>query len=485
MVFNKPTEFELEGLPIKSRRLARIIYSDGDSPEKRGAFWTIGDYNGIPAGLYPHTLNIAKNSPSEFDRMLAACALAEDHSPQVIEIIRSDKSPMVRAAAAVSLSEYGASEYCTKNLFDLYPAEKNEEVKAAYIETIASAGYADYAFEPLLKASRDESELVRAQAGIGLANNSKGKSIAEKMFKTDKSAFVRVAVAEELKAMDDELVSDANRIMKTAKNKKMQEIAFYAMSSIRSEQAKQGLLDALRSNNNVIRWMAIDRISYWNTEEVFDEIEKLTEDDYWVARSNAWDALGRMNLDKAIPIVLKKLHEEKESSVWSTMVKLVGRKDKSLFHELIVSELEGKRPEFKNSAVWVLCLEEREKALPILEKFFVDGHLDDVLRMLPYPVGLAKSSKSVELIGRIINKSDEPEIKLACIDALIQIGSYGAYDVVKTLIKDKNLEVREMAMRSADNIQNWSRSDPISKHANKATNSIIDKLSSFARKLFR
>ncbi|MFH0971380.1 MAG: HEAT repeat domain-containing protein [Candidatus Micrarchaeota archaeon] len=485
MVFNKPTEFELEGLPIKSRRLARLIYSDGDSPEKRGAFGEIGNYTGIPAGLYPHTLNIAKNSPSEFDRMLAACALAEDHSSQVIEIIRSDKSSMVRAAAAVSLSEYGASEYCTKNLFDLYPTEKNEEVRAAYIQTIASAGSDDYAFKPLLKASQDESELVRAQAAIGLAKNEKGKSIAEKMLKADKSAYVRVAVAEELKCMTDELVSEANRIMKTAKNKKMQEIAFYAMSSIRSEHSQKGLLDALRSNNEVIRWMAIDRISYWNTEKIFGEILKMTDDTYWVARSNAWEALGRMNLDKTVPLVLKKLHEEKESFVWSTMVKLVGQKDKIKFHEIIVRELEGKRPKFKQSALFNLCYEEKEKALPVVEKIFIEGHLDDVLQMLPYPIAQAKSSKAVEIIDKIIKKSEDPEVKIACIDALTQIGSYGAYDVVKTLIKDKNSEIRELAMNSADNIQNWGRSDPVSKHANKVTNSVIGRVSNFARKLLR
>jgi len=239
-----------------------------------------------------------------------------------------------------------------------------------------------------------------------------------------------------------------------------------ALGAFKNTQAIPPLLEVLAHNSNdELKKAIVDALSKIGAEEVIpylleiaktspDEIWDYDDDwdDWWGMQLKAIEALGRMRVASAVPVLVNLLEDDENQEIESELLKalaLIGGEGETV----LIQRLTGSSATERRHAAMALGYSKTAEARKALVRTLTDNEVRvTALRAL----GKMGASQYLELMLRFLN-DPEPEMRRAVIEVTTSFSiemAEGMQQKITSLLTDSNATVRAAVLNALRKVEN-------------------------------
>lgn len=287
--------------------------------------------------------------------------------------------------------------------------------------------------EGLITALNHENYLTRKQAAFGLkkvgderAVEPLIKALRYKNWHKDYTLLtsVRENAAEALGFIGDEdAIKPLIKALETDPDEEVRWKAAWALGEIRSPQATEVLIQALKDNSWTVRRHAANSLGIIGDEDAVPPLMKALEDKDWHVRKYAAVALGKMKDKLAIPFLLEALGDEDADVRWKAGSSLVSMGDIAV--PSLIKKFKKGNWHIRGRAAEILGRIRDERALQPLMDSLTPGKFRDKHRHVrgkaAEALGRIGDKKSLETLQRVYNEDEYKYVREKAEEAINKI----------------------------------------------------------------
>jgi HEAT repeat protein/energy-coupling factor transporter ATP-binding protein EcfA2 len=361
-----------------------------------------------------------------------------------------DKDEELRVNAAFALSHI-KSEAAVQSLIGALK-DKSEFVRYAAASSLGQIK-SEKAVQPLIDALKDDSEFVRSEV-VSALGDIKSEKAVQPLINLLKNEDVYEDVNEDFDEDEDLRVSAA-----------------IALGDIESEAAVQPLINLLKDEKGTVRWSAVVALGDIKSETAVQPLIDALNDEIENVRSEAVRALGNIKSEAAVRQLLNSLKDENENVLWG-IVAALGNIKSELSITPLINLLKNENEDVQWSAAYALCNFKSKHAMQLLIDVMKDesepksvreriakmfmwlnsspefrvGQSETIVQLLTNILkdknDFSESEAIVKLLGNVMKDKDK-YVRLSVVEALGNIGSETAVQVLITALNDEDESVQK------------------------------------------
>ena len=357
----------------------------------------------------------------------------------------SDPEPEVRSAAVSALSQID-DPAASEALFAA-PADGNINVRLAMVSALRHCGKS--AAEPLEKLTRDFSGSVRAAAMAALVavDEKKAAEVAETVI-TDRDATVRAEAAIAMATANPAKSLDVLIEALTSPDESIEVRAAYALGDIKDPKAIEPLIAAATANQSPARRGVFASLKAFADPRCVPACIAAFNDPDARVRKNAVSTLEYMHDERARKPLIELFKTEKERSVRSMIIYVLGRYEDPEVVSLMIAAYRDKTADstIRGAIADVLSISKD----PAAKQFMIDALADRAPDVRKMSLACLRNFPNPDAFDAISALTSDPDVKVRT-ELTMTLGyskdPRAVEPLVKLLRQDSDMVVRANAAR--------------------------------------